>query len=627
MIIHQEYAKIEKVITMKIAMGQMKVLPGQMSKNLDTMFAFIQKAKKEKADLIVFPELCVTGYLLSDKWLDDAFLDTALNYNEILKEASKDIGILWGNVSTLDGIRGRDGRRVRLNTAFFAYNGQWVKRENGLFEGRYVKTLNPDYRIFDDSRYFLSSLELKGKLNLKDEDLTSPFIFKEMKIGCEICEDLWSKDYQIDPTRSYVNQNCDLICNISSSPWTRNKEKGREKQIAYHASKGFVPFVYVNAVGMQNSSKTVCVFDGDSSVYDKNGNCIANCNDAFKEECKTVELDQKSLTEKCQDKMMHALLTAIREFDDQIFNRRFKWIIGLSGGLDSSVNAALLAMSLGKERVIGLNMATRYNSSTTIDNAHRLANALGIECRDGIIQKLVEEQIACLKQYTQNEISEFSIENIQARIRGSILGAISQIENGVIINNGNKIEGALGYATLYGDTIGCLAPLQDLTKVQLFDVAKSINNYFNKEVIPTNLLPEIKDDEIVWVMPPSAELKNNQRDPMKWFYHDEIIQRLTEYPGYGIEKMMQEYLDGSIYETELGKWIKYYGLDDPKEFIEDLEWILNKFELGVFKRLQTPPIVMVSRGCFGSDFRENQGHYERSKEYLRLKEAILHAYQ
>ena len=617
---------------MKIVLGQMNVLAGQMSLNVNKMLDMIGKAKKEKADLIVFPELCVTGYLLADKWMDQNFVETALSYNEVLKKASEGIGIIWGNVSTFKDILGRDGRHVRCNTAYFAYNNNWVKKENDLFDGRYIKCLNPDYRIFDDSRYFLSALELSKRMKLDDVDFTSPFLFEKddhtYRIGLEICEDLWSQDYQFDPTSQYLNQNVDFIVNISSSPWTRNKEKGREKQILRYAQHDFVPFVYVNAVGMQNNSKTVCVFDGDSSIYNEKGERIASCNDSFLEECKIIELNETSLADKCKNKLTKALITAIREFDQQVFQSRFKWIIGLSGGLDSSVNAALLTLSLGKERVIGLNMATRYNSSATIDNAHKLAHALGIECRDGIIQKLVEEQIECLKQYTQKEISEFAIENIQARIRGSILSAISQIENGVVINNGNKIEGALGYATLYGDTIGCLAPLQDVTKVELFEIARSINESLDKEVIPYNLLPEIENDHIKWETPPSAELKNNQLDPMKWFYHDQIIQILTEYPGYGIEKLMQQYLDKSIYETELGKWILYYGLDDPQKFIEDLEWVLQKFQLGVFKRLQTPPIVMVSRGCFGSDFRENQVSYEKSNTYLALKEAILaHANQ
>lgn len=609
---------------MKIALGQMNVHAGKISKNVETMLSMIQKAKENKADLIVFPELCVSGYLLADKWLDDDFIETALSANQKIKEASDEIGIIWGNVSTFDGIKGRDGRKARCNTAYFAYNKEWVQRENQLLPGQYIKCLNPDYRIFEDSRYFLSALEYAKKNHLKEEEMTSPFLFKGKRLGLEVCEDLWSGDYQFDPTSEYKKNKCDMIINISSSPWTLNKEKGREKQIKYHASNEFMPFVYVNNVGMQNSSKTVCIFDGNSSVYDKNGILISNCNDAFKEELKIVKLHEINKTSYCTNKLLKGLLTAIQEFDEQVFEKRFKWIIGLSGGLDSSVNAALLTMALGNKRVIGLNMATRYNSHTTIDNAHQLANALEIECRDGIIQPLVESQIECLKQYTSTNISDFTIENIQARIRGSILGAISQIENGVIVNNGNKIEGALGYATLYGDTIGCLAPLQDLTKVQLFELSHQINETLHKEVIPTNLLPIITDKGIDWEMPPSAELKNNQLDPMKWFYHDEIIRRITEYPGYGIEDLMEQYLNKSIYETELGKWIHYYQLDKPKAFIDDLEWVLNKFELGVFKRLQTPPIVMVSRGCFGSDFRENQVKYEKSTRYLKLKEAILH---
>lgn len=612
---------------MKIAMGQMNIIAGAMSKNIETMLSMIKQAKEEQADIIVFPELCVSGYLLADKWQDDDFVDTVLAYNDILLNASEDIGIVWGSISAIENITGRDGRKARCNSALFAYNKQWVKRENNHFPGQYIKCLNPDYRLFDDSRYFLSALEVSKKLNLSETDMTSVFLFEKdnitYRIGLEVCEDLWSKDYHFNPTQYYLDHNCDCIINISSSPWTINKEKARTKQIKFHAINGFVPFVYVNGVGMQNSSKTVCILDGDSSIYDANGNCIANCNDAFQQECKVCELSENTYTSRCEDKLLKGLIYAIQEWDKQVFNSRFKWLIGLSGGLDSSVNAALLTLALGNERVLGLNMATRYNSSTTIDNAHKLANALGIEIRDGIIQNLVEEQITCLKQYTNKEISEFVIENIQARIRGSVLGAISQIENAVIINNGNKVEGALGYATLYGDTIGCLAPLQDLTKVQLFELSHCINRFCQKEIIPENLLPEIKGNTISWEMPPSAELKNNQLDPMKWFYHDEIIKCLTEYPGYGIEKIMQKYLDQTIYETNLGKWIKYYGLDDPKLFIEDLEWILNKFELGVFKRLQTPPIVMVSRGCFGSDFRENQSKYEKSTTYLKLREAIL----
>ena len=621
-------------MNVKIALGQINVLAGQPSKNVNKMLEMIDQAKKEKADLIVFPEMAVSGYMLSDKWMDPAFCETLISYNEILKNASEGIGIIWGNVGTFENIKGRDGRKSRCNCAYFAFDKQWVKKENQKYPGLYVKYLNPDYRVFDDSRYFYSALELSRRLHENEDFLTSCFLFEKdgqtVRIGLEICEDLWSNDYNFDPTKHYLNQKADMIVNISSSPWTMNKEIGREKQIMRHVKNNgaIVPLIYVNACGMQNNGKSVCIFDGDSSVYDEKGERKISCNDAFQEECKIVDIHESSLAEKCETKLLKALLCAISEFDKQVFQSRFKWIIGLSGGLDSSVNAALLTMALGKERIIGLNMATRYNSSTTIDNAHQLAEALGIECRDGIIQRLVEEQITCLKQYTQKEISEFAIENIQARIRGSILSGISQVENAVVINNGNKVEAAFGYATLYGDTIGCLAPLQDVTKVVLFDLARSINEVNGKEIIPHNLLPNVKENDIEWIMPPSAELKNNQLDPMKWFYHDELVRMLTEYPGYEIEELMEDYLSGEIYNQPIGRWIKWYHLDEPQAFIDDLEWVLSKFEQGVFKRIQSAPIVMVSRGAFGNDFRENQCCYEKTNLYLKLKDEILsHAHK
>ena len=591
---------------MKVALGQMNVIAGSMSKNVDTMLSMIEQAKKEQADLIIFPELCISGSLLADKWFDDEFIKTVMSYNETILNASDNIGIIWGNVSTIL----EDDEKYLLNCAYFAYNKEWVKRENDLFEGASIKYTQQNHRIHEDSRYFTSCHDLCSILNIKQNEFASPFIFEKddqtTRINIIVGDDL------------IVSHKADMIINIASNRWEKGKEMDDMIDIP-------IPYIYVNAVGMQHTTKNVCVYDGNSSIYHE-GKLITNCNDSFQEECKIVSLDEFSLTIPCVNKLLEALLFAIREWDKQIFNSRFKWLIGLSGGLDSSVNAALLSLALGSDRVIGLNMATKYNSSTTIDNAHKLANAVNMDIRDGIIQKLVEEQIECLKQYTNKEISEFAIENIQARTRGNILSSISQVEDAVVINNGNKVEAALGYATLYGDTIGCLAPLQDLTKVELFELSHTINAICGKEVIPYNLLPEINGDTISWEMPPSAELKNNQLDPMKWFYHDEIIRTITENP-YNIENIMEKYLDKTIYHSYLGKWIKYYGLDDPKKFIEDIEWILNKIDLGVFKRVQSCPVISISKSCFGNDFRENQTKFEKSQKYLSLKEAILNENQ
>ena len=618
---------------MKIAIAQMNVYAGQPEKNFSIMKEWIAKAKGAKAELIIFPEMCVSGYFLQDKYLDHYFCETLINYNDKILELSEDIGIIYGNlvyhaIANVD--KGRDGRPLKSNGAYFCYNKQWVKKTNDELPGIYIKHLNPDYRIFDDSRYFTSGIDLCLKKDQPIDSLIAPFIFNinkaKYKLGIEICEDMWSEDYPLDVTKKYLDQDVDLIVNISCSPWAIGKETSRDKNIVMHVknSERFVPFIYVNNVGMQNNGKTVMVFDGNSTVYDHHGKRQLSLNDEFTEELKIFELGETRVKVNNEYKLLNALTCAIKEFDQQVFAKSVNWIIGLSGGLDSSINAALLVLALGNERVIGYNMASRYNSDMTKNNAQILADNLMIKYHQGSIEKIVEATTLTMQEYGYYDSDKgLSLENSQARIRGHLLSSFASCEKGVVINNGNKIEVALGYCTLYGDTIGALSPLGDLTKVQLFALAKQLNQVFGKQVIPTNLLPELKDEKMLWAMKPSAELKEDQIDPMKWFYHDYLVNKLLEYPTAKIEDIMQAYLDGSIYQSEIGKWLKYYGLDKPQAFIEDLEWLLKTISLNVFKRIQMPPIVMVSRGSFGNDFREAQLKFQPSERYLALKAEIL----
>ena len=204
------------------------------------------------------------------------------------------------------------------------------------------------------------------------------------------------------------------------------------------------------------------------------------------------------------------------------------------------------------------------------------------------------------QDYGYPQAEGLALENIQARLRGHLLSSFASMEGGVIVNNGNKVEAALGYCTLYGDAIGALSPIADCTKVQLFDLAKQINAAFNREIIPANLLPQTQDGCLIWEFPPSAELKDDQRDPMKWFYHDWLISKLTEYPSGQAEEIMEDYLSGQAQSSEVGRWLTYYGLDDPRAFIDDLEWVLRTMQGAVFKRIQFPPLIMISRGAFGA---------------------------
>ncbi|MDF9823894.1 NAD+ synthase (glutamine-hydrolyzing) [Breznakia sp. PF5-3] len=619
---------------MKISLAQINVESGKCEQNFQKIKTLIQQAKDEQVDIIVFPEMCISGYLLHDKFLDDAFCNYIASYNEKIKALSAGIGIVFGNLhyqAIQDVKYGRDGRKARFNAVFFACDKKWVKKENEQLDGIHIKHLNPDYRFFDDSRYFLSGIEVSNHLYQKMDALISPFIFerngKIYRIGLEVCEDLWSFDYSVDVTSVYAQQGIDFLINVSTSPYTRNKEHSRHRQIKKHVEHlgDKMPVVfYVNAVGMQNTGKNIVLFDGDSSVYNTQGDLVFSLNDRFKEEYRVYDFKNNAIAERCENKILAALTCAIYEFDRQIFPFKPKWVIGLSGGIDSCVNAALLVKALGNERVIGYNMATKYNSQMTKNNARILADKLNIEIREGSIENINDATLTTMQNYGyENTYDSLVYENIQARIRGHLLSSFASIENGVIINNANKIEVALGYCTLYGDSIGAISPIGDLSKVQVFELAKQLNEYFGDEIISKSLIPEVIDDEIYWQMPPSAELKDEQLDPMKWYYHDYIIQMLLDYPTGNIEKLLESYLDGTIYEGPLGPWIKYYGLDNGISFIEDLEWLLNKMYGSVFKRIQMPPIVVLSRGAFGSDYRESQLGFLKTSTYEALKLKIL----
>ena len=274
---------------------------------------------------------------------------------------------------------------------------------------------------------------------------------------------------------------------------------------------------------------------------------------------------------------------------------------------------------------MGYNLATRYNSDVTKANAYNLAQALGIRLVNGSIEEVVDatQRVLSLYGYEPDQVSGLAQENVQARLRGHMLSTFAQIEGGVIMNNGNKVEIMMGYATLYGDSIGAISPIGDLTKVQLFDLARAINRRFGFEAVPENLMPEETENGFTWETMPSAELKDDQRDPMKWFYHDWLVHQLVDYPGYGTERVMRAYLKNKLADTEAGKWIRYYGLEDPQAFIEDLEWVLRQMRISVFKRIQMPPNITLSRGSFGFDFRENQAIYEQTDSYRALKQQIL----
>lgn len=426
---------------------------------------------------------------------------------------------------------------------------------------------NRNHRFFDESHFFESGEDQKT-LVLNNEKIT---------IGFDVVSDDYSISFGID-------------------------EIGKEKNIV---SNG----IYINHFGCENYNKNVIVFDGEVCVNIDGKTVIKE----RKLENKVIDFTKESYSDYT---LLDIIVFALQEFDKQVFQQRFNWIIGLSGGLDSTVSAALLYLAFGKNRVIGYNMATKYNSDSTKNIAKNLAKKLGIKFEDGNITKLVDATSEVLKDYGYVEYTDLAKQNIQARIRGHLLSSFAAIENGVIVNNGNKVETALGYATMHGDMIGAISPLADLSKVSLFKLAKEINQVMNDEIISLDLLPQ---EDMTWIQKPSAELQNNQFDPMKWFYHDYIIDHLNN--AFTINEFLQMYLDECLPE-EIIKWLNYYGLNHPKKFVEDIKWVVNTMNRNKYKLLQAPPILSLSTTTFGSDVNVIQGEQE-NKEFERLITKIL----
>ena len=390
----------------------------------------------------------------------------------------------------------------------------------------------------------------------------------------------------------------------------------------------------VKPVGMRDVGGKVFAFDGGSAAYDASGRVIARLSDGFEEDFALVTLAEGGKVEGAtENKPLEGIVATMRRFDELVMPWKPKWVIGLSGGLDSSVTASLLVTAFGPERVVGYNLATRFNSDATKSNAAAIAETLGIRMRNGSIEDLVVAlgNTAVQYGYAPDALSGLVLENAQARTRAQLLSTFAALEGGVVVNNGNRVECAFGYATLYGDAIGALCPIADLTKVQLFDVARALNAVFGFEAVPTNLLPVETPDGYQWATMPSAELASGQVDPMKWFYHDWLVselqgdfapsQRTLDEAACNV---MERYLDDRLESAGVGKWVRYYGLDDPKAFADDLEWALACMRAATFKGVQAPPkIVIASPATIACD-GVSQVAPEPSSRYHVLMRKLRH---
>lgn len=620
---------------MKIAVVQMEVVPGHPDINTKKIIAEIEKARLAGDEMIVFPEMAVPGYLLGDEWENTAFVKDCYAYNEAIKNATKGIVAVWGNIDLDFDLRSEDGRIRKYNAAFIAQNGEYVGT------GRIHKTLMPKYREFDDERHFYSLRKEAEDNKLALSVMLKPFEINfsgtQRKVGVILCEDMWSDDYTVNPIDILLKNGSEVIVNLSCSPWTWRKNNKRHSVVRDRIKNHPVYFVYANNVGTQNNGKTIFLFDGNSTIYNPDGSLQKVAKDYTEEtiqatlfeESYDIQANPVISEERDKEELLAGMVFGIRSFFANFASK--KVVIGLSGGIDSALSATLLAEALGAENVYAINMPTQFNSETTKGAARKLAGNLGIHYTSIPIQRSFENTIEDLEAAVFEKLDDTQIktsvalsplnrENIQARDRGSrVLAGVASALGAVFVNNGNKTETAFGYATLYGDVNGALAPIADLYKMEVYDLSRFINKKKGKEIIPST----------IFEIPASAELSADQNvdegkgDPIFYPYHDKLVRAFVEF-RLDPEDILQYYIDG-----ELGTSIRCEQLlidnyfKDAASFVADLEHKWRLFKLSYFKRVQAPPILAVSKRAFGFDLREAQNGVYFTQKYVRMKAELL----
>lgn len=615
---------------LKICLNQMPVIPGRPDLNTKYMIRHIEAAVRDEVDILAFPEMCVSGYLIGDLYEDQSFVQDIGRYNkQIIRAVPEGIVVIFGSLAYNLNRKNEDGRLYKNNVAIVVSGGKVLTVVS--------KTLQPNYRIFDDDRHFYSTRKI-ATANEKDvADYLEPVEIKTriglLRLGVILCEDMWHDDYPINPTQILVNKEAEIIFNLSASPWTWQKNRKRHQVVEKLLEISPVPFVYVNNTGVQNNGKNIIVFDGSSTVYNSKGEIIlavppyseGNHNFVFPDLNAEVPIESSlestfvSLAERIShdaDELYAGWECAVRNSFLNLPIPMRKAVIGLSGGIDSAVDAALLTKILGPENVYAINMPSHYNSQKTKDIAERMATNLGIHYEIRPIEKIVES----ICEATGTKIDTLSYENVQARVRMEILSARSQDLGAVFICNSNKIEMAFGYGTMYGDIAGFIAPLGDMLKYEVYQMGDYLNRIvYQREVVPREC----------FTIAPSAELKDKQTDPFHYGslehrgYHDELVRAFIEF-RYNPEHILDLYIKNSLeteFKLEFGTLSQLFKTS--ADFLSDLEKNYRRFIGSYFKRIQCPPIPILSKRSFGYDLRESMLSPFFTNRYYDLKQWIL----
>ncbi|MEI8242315.1 MAG: NAD(+) synthase [bacterium] len=622
---------------MRICLAQMDVQAGYPEANAARMLGFIARARAAGCALVVFPELAIPGYFVGDEWDRPSFLRACEAAGEQIRAASSGIAVAFGNVGVDWQRRNEDGRVRRYNAFFLASDGKFLPSCGGRYPFA-IKTLSPNYRIFEESRYFHDARKLALELQVPVAELLTPFMLDGVAVGGMICEDVWDSDYSLSPAGLLTQAGARLLLTISASPFTWNKQHKRLRVLSALAGRLRLPIAYVNYSGVQNNGKNVFTFDGGSGVFDARGG-VAGSLVRFGEDACIVEIDPSgnvigsqpiALREDDAAVTTEALLYGSGRF---LADRRIsRIVVGISGGIDSAVVSALHARLVPPENLLLVNLPARFNSGTTRSLARDVARNLGCLYAEVPIDDAVDLTRRQLdgfvardpagREYKLN-VTGPVLENVQARDRGArVLAAVAAAFGGAFTCNANKTEMATGYGTMYGDIAGYLAPIGDLWKGQVYDVARCLNQQvFQREVIPHG----------IFTVTPSAELSKDQAvdegkgDPFVYPYHDALLRAWVErWERPSPEEILEWYMDST-----LAKQIGYEGeiisiFPTPVAFIADLERCWNLYQgLAVAKRIQAPPVLVVSRRAFGFDHREAQLGPRYTPRYQELRQQCL----
>jgi len=535
---------------MKIGFAQINATVGDLSGNCELIIDAYERLAAAGAELVLTPELAITGYPPQDLVFKSRFVSENLAILEKLHARVGEAALLVGFVDRNEG-RGKPFR----NAAALLERGKPIRKT--------YKSLLPTYDVFDEERYF------------EPAERVEPFLVQGKKVGVTICEDIWTEHYlprpfyDVEPVQSLVHQGAEIIVNLSSSPFSLHKPAIRYEMVAGLARAHQRPICYCNLVGGNDQ----LVFDGNSFAVNSAGKLIARLA-AFGEDERVIDTDSSSAIEfhegKIPEQIFAALSLGLRDYCRKC--NFHSAVMGLSGGIDSAVTAVIAVDALGAENVTGVSMPSPYSSRGSIDDARALARNLGIKFLEIPITDAFRDFKSQFKEIFKGLPENETEENIQPRLRAMMLMALSNKFGHLVLSTGNKSELAVGYCTLYGDMAGGLAVISDVPKTMIYELARWINSHYaariGREVIPKSTTEKA----------PSAELKPDQKD------QDTL-------PPYEIlDQILQLYVEENLSARD----IIARGFDE-----KTVRWVQRRVDLNEYKREQAAPGLKVTSRAFG----------------------------